>query len=105
MLFPVFKFEEVRGEGEGEKAGKLLEFEFASSGDRGLVDIADDEDEDPAGLVKREDDSEDDAALESPPEVDIALEERMVIRGVSQRVALPEPRRRKLPPLCKSWIF
>ena len=100
MLFPVFKFEEVRGEGEGEKAGKLLEFEFASSGDRGLVDIADDEDEDPAGLVKREEASEDDAPLESPPpEVDMALEERLVIRGVSQRFALPEPRRRKLPPL------
>ena len=102
MLFPTSKFEGPLGDdGDGDdwtKAGKLLESELPSSGDLGLlVDIADDEDEDPAGLVKRDDDDSEDA-LESPLEVDIALE-RLFIRGVSQRFALPEPRRRKLPPL------
>ena len=100
MLFPTSKFEEPLGDDGDDwtKAGKLLESELPSSGDLGLlVDIADDEDEDPAGLVKRDDDDSEDA-LESPLEVDIALE-RLFIRGVSQRFALPEPRRRKLPPL------
>ena len=93
------------GDGEGDdwaNAGKLLEIDALSSGgDRELVDIADEEDEDPAGLVKREDASEDslESALEEEQDDEVALE-RLDIRGVSQRLfALPELRRRKLPPL------
>ena len=102
MSFPTSKFplfERPLGDesgGDWAKAGKLPEFEFPSGDDFGLVDIADEEDE-PAGLVKREDASED--ALESPPAPEGDEVERLVIRGVSQRFVLPEPRRRKLPPL------
>ena len=83
------------------KAGKRLEFAFPASGDLGLVDTADDEEEEPAGLAMRdEDEADSEDALEShPPAFEFALE-RLAIRGVSQRLfALAEPRRRKLPPL------
>ena len=92
------------GDGDGDdwsKAGKRLEFVFPASGDLGLVDTADEEEEDPAGLVMTdEDEADSEEALEShPPAFEFALE-RFGIRGVSQRLfALPEPRRRKLPPL------
>ena len=90
--------------GDGDdwaKAGKRLEFAFPTSGDLGLVDTADEEEEDPAGLAMRdEDEADSEDALEShSPALEFALE-RLAIRGVSQRLfALPEPRRRKLPPL------
>ena len=83
------------GDGDGDdwsKAGKRLEFVFPASGDLGLVDTADEEEEDPAGLVMTdEDEADSEEALEShPPAFEFALE---------RLFALPEPRRRKLPPL------
>ena len=92
------------GDGDGDdwsKAGKRLEFVFPASGDLGLVDTADEEEEDPAGLVMTdEDEADSEEALESHPAVFEFAFERLDIRGVSQRLfALPEPRRRKLLPL------
>ena len=98
------------GDGDGDdwsKAGKRLEFVFPASGDLGLVDTADEEEEDPAGLVMTdEDEADSEDALESHPAVFEFALERLAIRGVSHRLfALPDPRRRKLPPLCDKIQF